>query len=200
MASPTTILNLALLEIGSNEVTDINDTDTDAARRGLLLFEDTVKKCMVRIRPNCCTKSAVLTRNTAAPAVHWLYSYTMPTQCLKITQMNGYEEWEREPYWVVQGRDILTDEETVKITYIEYTEDTSVFDPELVDCIVLLLASKLAIAVGGDRQMAKDLRAEWDAEWPMASANSGNEGSKPKKRNWHYSNYVASRRWPIGRD
>ena len=195
--SKTQILNLALARIGENRVIDIDDTTQDAARQGRLLYEPTAREVM-RAHPwNCLAARQQLAANSPAPAFGWAYSYTLPTQCVRLIKVNGYstDDGYIQDLYKVEGRDILTDAENMFIEYVEYTDDVTKFDPLLDRAIVTLLASYLASIIPADDQLAVTLRQEYETiVMPRAQRIDGHERNARKYSLINNSSWLASRR------
>lgn len=190
--SKTQLANLALARIGENSIIDINDTTNDAARQCKLHLEPVVREVARRHKWNFLKKRAQLPANTTGPAFEWEYSYTQPTDCVRVVKVNGYDSTSDyiQDLYEIEGRDILTNAEECKISYIAYTDDVTIFDPLFDRAVVTLLASYLASIIAGDLQKATTLRQEFeDITLPNAQIEDSKE-EKPRR----YSR-IANSRW-----
>lgn len=154
---------MALILCKSSRITDINSTTEIAAREAKALYEQTAREVMREHPWNCLTARENLPQNPT-PAFGWSYSYTLPSQCVRLLSVNGYKVEQNyvEDNYTIEGRDILTNASECKITYIEYTDDTSLFDPHLTRAIAHLLGSYLATIVATDDQLGLVLRDEYE--------------------------------------
>ena len=193
--SKTQMLNLALTSIGENVVTDINDTSQDAARKGKLLFEPTVRE-VLRDGVYNCVKQRIQLAADPTPPFGWSYAYTMPQDCVRVLQMNGHtiEENYVPGLYEIEGRQILTNDDTCKIAYIEYTDDVTVFDPLLDRAIITLLASYLAEIIPVDAELAIAKLNQFEKKKKSAKRVDGNEANKRRWSRTANSTWVASRR------
>ena len=177
---PTSICNEALAEIGQSVIVDINYTTNDAARSCKLLFEPTARQVM-RLHPWNCLKARQQLALNDTPVFGWDYSYTLPTQCVRLMTVNGYDETSnyKEDYYEIEGRDILTDATSCKITYIGYNENVPQWDPLLRRCVITLLASKLAFRLSQDTELGGFLAERFKrVDLPEAQKIDANERRK----------------------
>lgn len=201
MPSPTEIANMAFAKIGQAPIDDIDDTSDNVARDAKLVYEDIVRE-VLRSHPwNCLKTRAVLAVNTAAPSFGWSYSYTLPSQCLRVCTVNGYSTTSSyvQDYFEIESRDILTDADECKITYIQYSADTTKYDPLLIQAIVLKLGAHLALKTAKDPQLAMALIQEYDkVTLPTAQRVDGNERYPRETTNASRSSWVRSRYYSTG--
>lgn len=187
---------MALTRVGQQPVNSIDDTTDDTAQLGKRLYKDTVKEVLRSHEWNCCKTRAVLTQNTTGPDFGWTYSYTLPTECLNLISVNGYssDTGYVEDLYEVEGRDVLTDADECKITYVQYTDNTTLFDALLTECIILLLASKLASRVGRNPGLSNALLQEYEqVKLKNAKRADGRERNKRKYNLADRSKWIEAR-------
>lgn len=184
MADVTQICNMALARIGQQPINDIND-DSPVARACLSLYEDTVRE-VARSHPwNCLKARADLAQNATAPEFGWAYAYTMPTDCVRVIDVNGYDPIYTPAIYEINGRDILTDDDECKMTYIRYNEDPTGFDSLLVRSIVTLLASYLAGRIAQDDARSMTLREEYERTTLRIARKVDANEQKRRRYPWH---------------
>lgn len=202
--SKTQLSNLALSRIGETTIVDINDTTNDAARQCKLHLEPVIREVGRAHKWNCLKARAQLAQNVVTqPYDEWLYSYTLPTNCLQLVKVNGYSADTAyiQDNFEIEGRNILTDAEECMISYIEYTDDVTVFDSLLDRAIVTLLASYLASIIAGDDKLAIALRDEFeDVVLPRASRVDSMEQKRRKYSVIANSSFLLHRHIQPGED
>lgn len=200
MPSSTQIANLALGEIGQTRINDINDTTSDAAKDAKLFLIPVIKS-ILRAHPwNCAKDRAELAQNVPAPAFGWTYSYTLPTKSVKLITLNGYNiwDWRKSDWFEIEKRNILTDAEEAKITFIEWNGDPTSLDDMLVECVWMKLAAKLASKVSSDDGLAMKLEERYERILEKAKLQDNKEKNRRPLYNERDSQWVASRYYQPG--
>lgn len=194
MASKTDIANQALSRIGAKTIMDIDDTTSTSARVIKNVFEQSVREVGRFHEWNCLMARSDLAQLTEAPAFGFDYQYKLPTNCLKLVTVNGYLAGTVEDNYRVEGRNILTDAEECKITYVEYKEDTGDYDPLFIEALAVYLASKIATSIRQDEGMASQLKNEfYRIILPKARKTDGNERKVNRALPSGDSNWINSR-------
>ena len=147
MASKVDLANEALLLLGSNTITSFTDNDSNAVlvNRFFPRERDAVLRSH---RWNCAITTANIASLATAPIIDWEYKFTLPTDpyCLRVLDVRtvtGDIRLDHE----IHGRELLTEESTVDITYIQRLEDTTQFDSLLYQALVFRMAWKLAFPI-----------------------------------------------------
>jgi hypothetical protein len=183
----TGICNLALARIGSPALSDV-DTDAEAGNKAALAcltaFDQVVKEVARAGRWNCLKKRTTLDQIQdtpefgSAPEFQWAFSYWLPENCVRVIQVNGVDcmaDGESD-FYEVEGRKILTDAEIVELQYISIDDCYDNWDPMMVDCVVVLLASKISFEIRQDGGLGEALRNEYErVTLPRARSRNGNE-------------------------
>lgn len=144
MPSLVEIINGSLLLIGANLIVDITE------RNGRIMnnfYPTTRDEVLASAEWNFAKARKQLSRLAAAPAFEFLYQYTLPTDpyCLRVTEL-----YDSDSKWKIEGRNLLVDDDTVKIKYISRIEDTMQFSPMFVKALQFYLASLGAFPVMRD--------------------------------------------------
>lgn len=179
------IWNLALTALGADALTSMEE-DNENARRLSVIYVPVVKD-LLRAHPwNFALKRATLAQMSASPDFGYTYFYQLPSDCLKVVEINDQVDID----YVVEGRRILCDEETVELRYISYITDSNQYDSNFVSLLSARLQAEIAYAVTHSRTLAKDKWDEYIAKRNTARSSDAQEG-KPQKI--EKSNWVSSR-------
>lgn len=171
MPSSTDICNLALQHLGESRISSISDTGDKVSRTCALNYPQARDEAL-QTHPWSCAKTQVaLSKLSAAPLYRWKAAYELPADFIRLCQIGGCDAWYQNEYFDRMGRKLMigggywnedTPADTINIEYIFRQEDTSVFDPLLVECIALLLAAKMARTLTGSDSKAQTLRQEYE--------------------------------------
>lgn len=194
MSSKTDIANQALARVGAPTIIDIDDTSNTEARVVSNVFEQCVRQLGRMHRWNHLKARTSLAQLATAPSFGWTYQYQLPTDCIRLETVNGYDPGDIEDEYEIEGRKILTDSDECKITYIQYKEDTGEYDPLFVEALALLIASKIAVSIRQDEAMASRLYEEFMRyALPAARKSDGNELRKNRILMGNDSAWIKSR-------
>ena len=147
MSSQVDLANEALLLLGANTITSFTDNDSNAVL--VNRFFPSERDAVLRShRWNCAITTKNLASLAETPLMDWAYKFTLPTDpyCLRILDVRtvtGDIKLEHE----IQGRQLLTEEAAVDITYVQRLEDISQFDSLLYQALVFRMAWKLAFPI-----------------------------------------------------
>jgi hypothetical protein len=178
VASKTQICNFALGLVAVEGINSIDDA-TEPARQCRLHLEPTTRE-VLRLAPwRSCRKRAALVANTAAPAFGWEKSYPLPVNWLRMVSFNDIDPTDiRRELFEIEGRELLTDEATANIIYIQdVTLETggagyNLMDALLTKAVYIALAAKLAWPLQQSRTLKESL--EQSAEVAAKKAMSAN--------------------------
>lgn len=145
MASVVSICNRALTQLGANLITSLDDNSTEAKVMDAA-FNDALDAMLREARPLCATFRAALAQSSTSPVYGWDYAYQLPTEpyCLAVMEI---DESVDSTKWTIEGRQLLTDESTVKIKYIGRITDTSKLDSVFVTALAMRLAAETCYAL-----------------------------------------------------
>lgn len=164
------ICNHALLKIGADTIAslDINQNDTEAvvqsAKLCNVLFKQSLDETLRTYKWNSALKRYKLNRLSEAPAFKFKYQYQLPSDCIRV--INVYDKadaYDDRTQWVVEGRTILCDYESVYICCVSRPSDVSQLDAFLTRAIIQNLAIKLAVPMQLDQVMQNNLIQEYES-------------------------------------
>ena len=179
MADETSIANLALAHLGQNQIMSLTD-DSATARFCAIYYPQSRDEVLASHPWTFALKRANLSRLSTSPVSQWDYQFQLPADCIRVMQMNGFGWWQAEGQWVVEGRVILTDDQTASIKYIYRITDAAQFTPLFVEAVSVKLASRLAVPLAGDKSMMQSLLSEYERiTGPKARRTDAFEGNPP---------------------
>jgi hypothetical protein len=193
MADETTICNLALAKLAIPPIMALTD-DSTQAQFCSRFYAEARNEVLSSHRWNFAMKRGTLVKLVDAPAFEWAFAYQLPVDCLRVVQLNGYEQTQREAEFCIEGRTLLTNDEEANIRYIAEVVDGMLYPPLFVDALATKLASKLAGPLTGSRSMPSDLMADYEKiTGPKARLADVFEAQHRLKPLWATSDLVASR-------
>lgn len=187
MPSVVDICNEAMDLLGAATITSLTENSKEA-RLCNRRFE-TVRDAVLRSHPwNTAVTRAEIARDSTAPAFGFTYQYTMPTDpyCLRVLSFwnsnvdNEVAAYDSQVMYKIEGRKILSNEGTCKITYIGRVTDTEQFDPMLSNTIAHRLAAEAAYAITGSTTVAQQMQALYEQRLREARSMDGMEGYPDK--------------------
>lgn len=193
MSDVVTICNIALGRLGQSKIMSLDDASQQA--RYCNLFYEPTRDEVLRAHPwSFAKKRATLTQLAASPPFGWVNAFELPTDCLRPLQVNEWEPYEADDNWVVEGNQILTDDDTVQLLYIAQIADCTMFDPLFVKALSMKLAAEIITALTGSREQGAAFQQEYqNLLAPLARRIDGMEGHEKRKLPWVNSDLVQSR-------
>jgi len=192
-ADETFICNQALGLLGSSKIMSLDD-ESKEARFCVRFYEQTRDEVIAGHRWNFAIQRAELSRLAEAPVSEWEYHYQLPSDCLRVLQLNGFDEMENASRFVIEGRKLLTDDDRAVIRYLWGVTDVTLYPPLFIEALAVRLASKLAHPLTGSRSMPQELHQEYlRVTGPKARRTDAFEGQPKTKPAWVTSPLVRSR-------
>lgn len=154
-ASDVAIANLALTKIGDLRITALSD-NTKQAREVNAVYGMLRDKLQRTYNWRFCVKRAALAADVATPVFDYSYQYTVPSDCLRILQINAYYPApdlsdlisSSGQEYVLEGGKILTRSSGVlNLRYLARIESTALFDPSFDEAFASLLAYNVCEAL-----------------------------------------------------
>ena len=135
------IVNNALIKIGANAILTLTE-DSEAARAANLIYEQVRDSCLRDHVWNFAVNRVELAQNSTAPAFEFAYQYNLPSDCLRVLQMESMDM-----FYQIEGGKLLTNEGTAKILYLARVEDVNLFDSMFVEALSARIAAELAVTL-----------------------------------------------------
>ena len=177
MGSKVDLANEALLLLGANTITSFTDNDSNAVL--VNRFYEGERDALLRShRWNCAVTTVNLASLVDTPIIDWKYKFTLPTDpyCLRVLDVRTVTG-DIKLDFEIQGRELLTEETTVDITYIKRLEDATQFDALLYQALVFRMAWKLAYPIARSTTVMQQMAQLYDAVVRDARTIDSQEGT-----------------------
>jgi len=170
-SSVVQICNNALIKLGADTITSLSD-DTKPARLCNKMYE-IVRDDLLRGHPwNFAITRVMLAQLSTVPAFKYSFEYQLPSDCLRVLRIKDTRAEYR-----IEGRKLLTDENTVNLVYIKKVEDVSQFDPSFSDLLALKLASELAYNITNSGTISQAMVDLFERRFRRAKMSDAQEDS-----------------------
>lgn len=141
-SSNTELVNLALIGLGKARISSLATDQGESAKICRDKWPE-VRDAVLRGNDwRCLIKRTSLAREAAVPAFGYLYQYALPTDYFRMLNLSV-----ETAVWEIEGRVLLTDEETASIRYIGYdraADPVGLFDSLLTSALVARMAAEIA--------------------------------------------------------
>jgi hypothetical protein len=192
-ASETDIVNDALGRLGISPVMALTDS-TKQAQFSNRFYESTRDEVLASHPWNFASKRAVLAQLATPPDFEWSYAYQLPTDNLRLLQLNGYDLGKVRDPWHIEGNRLLTDAEKAEVRYIARVTDTTFYPALFSEALSLKLASKLCAPLTGRFDQPTALMQEYDkVTGPKARLSDVFQQRDKRRMAWVDSDLVKSR-------
>lgn len=191
MPSETDLLNDALGQIGASPISAIDDGTANA--NCCQQFYPALRDGLIRsFRWNFSLVRVALNQDVTPPVFEFAYSYTLPSDCLRLWEYNGTNTFTgvmnqdnlnlflsaQGSRYKVEGKKILTNDASVKILYGARVTNPDLWDATFYQVVATWLAGKLALAIAKDEKKAQALIALASGELlTLALSADGQESS-----------------------
>ena len=166
MASETEIINQALGRIGAKRISDFDDTTEDnnqsvharlhyAQTRNALLRSHWWRFARTRVQ---------LSPNATAPPFEYSTAFDLPNDFLRewlpAWEDNSEVQGRTRNSYSLEGKQLLSNETTMRLRYIRKVEDVTEFDPLFTEVLVLQLALKFVMPLSQDKVLWRTIYGE----------------------------------------
>lgn len=183
MPSVVDICNEAMDLLGAATITSLTENSKEA--RLCNRRYETVRDHVLRAHPwNCAITRRTLAKDSATPDFGFTNQFTLPTDpyCLRVLSFwnsnvnNDLAPYDSNVMFKIEGRKILSNEGTCKITYIARITDTEQFDTLLSSAIAHRLAGETAYAITGSNGVSQAIMALYNERLKEARGMDAMEG------------------------
>ena len=163
MASVVNMCNSALNLLGASTISALTD-DTKNARLCNQRYEPVRNRVFRSHAWNCLHKRVQLAQNSTAPIVEYDHAYALPSDCLRVLKIhNGTTDSIATALdYKLEGRNIVTDLDTIFLIYISLDTDPNNYDTYLRESISHQLAADLCYAITNNASLANNYMVRAD--------------------------------------
>ena len=163
MASVVNMCNSALNLLGASTISALTD-DTKNARLCNQRYEPVRNRVFRSHAWNCLHKRVQLAQNSTAPVVEYDHAYALPSDCLRVLKIhNGTtDSIATNLDYKIEGRNIVTDIDTIFLIYIALDTDPNNYDTYLRESISHQLAADLCYAITNNATLANQYMTRAD--------------------------------------
>ena len=151
MASTVDICNGALNQLGATTILSLTE-DSKNARLCNSRFTQ-VRDAVFRSHPwNCLQKRVQLASSTNTPAWGYKFQFDLPGDCLRLLRILDFDS-----NYQVEGRSILSNNESMKILYISRITDPNEYDELLRETLSAALGADIAYGVTSSNPVTQNM-------------------------------------------
>jgi len=177
MASTVDICNGALNQLGATTILSLTE-DSKNARLCNSRFTQ-VRDAVFRSHPwNCLQKRVQLASSTNTPAWGYKFQFDLPGDCLRLLRILDFDS-----NYQVEGRSILSNNETMKILYISRITDANQYDELLRETLSAALAADIAYAITSNNTTSQNMIANYQDKLRDARFVDSTEGQNVTQEN-----------------
>ena len=183
MASVVDLCNRALDHLGAANITSLTENSKEA-RLCNGNFDD-VRDAVLRSHPwNVGITRKALPKDSETPAFGFSFQFSLPTDpfCLRVLSFwnsnvnNDVAAYDSNVMFKIEGRKVLSNEDTCNIIYIGRITDTEQYDSLLNKSISARLAAEIAYNITGSNSIASNMIALYEARLKEAKGVDSMEG------------------------
>ena len=177
MASTVDICNGALNQLGATTILSLTE-DSKNARLCNSRFKQ-VRDAVFRSHPwNCLQTRVELASSTTTPAWGYKFKFDLPGDCLRLLRILDFDS-----NYQVEGRSILSNNETMKILYISRVEDPNQYDELLRETLSAALGSDIAYAITSNNTTSQNMLVTYQEKLKDARFVDSTEGQNIRQEN-----------------
>ena len=183
MASVVDLCNRALDLLGAANITALTENSKEA-RLCNGNFDD-VRDAVLRSHPwNAAITRKALPSDSDTPAFGFSFQFSLPTDpfCLRVLSFwnsnvnNDVAAYDSNVMFKIEGRKVLSNEDTCNIIYIGRITDTEQYDSLLNKAISARLAAEIAYNITGSNTVASNMLTIYEARLKEAKGVDSMEG------------------------
>lgn len=167
----TDIANIALAKFREGRITDITSTTDPVAVVVSDQYDHALRYVLEEHRWNFAGKRAKLTELGTTPAFGWDHQYQLPADLIRIKEVNGEAIEESLRSFIIEGDALLTNEDSIEITYVAEVTDPNLFSPSFADALATKLAALVCARITGDSALAIQLEKQYELSVSKAILN-----------------------------
>lgn len=150
--SEVDICNLALGWVGGNLITSLDDA-TNEARLCKAMYESSRDAALEDRDWTFATSRKYLTPLASAPAFGYSKAFQLPSDCLRVIQVDSDADFNNGENWTREEDTILANVSALYIRYIKQITNPAKFSPGFSHACAARLAADLAIPIAGSKEL-----------------------------------------------
>jgi hypothetical protein len=187
MANETSIANGALVKLGQQLITSINDSSSNAANICKERISNAKEVVLTSFPFNGAVSRVTLAADVATPAYDYSNQFTLPSDCLRLITV---EPAFADTDYALEGRKILFSGDTLEIIYIKNITDYNELDPLVNESISCYLAYDIAYLITNDNQTTERMMQMYEKTIKKAKAANNRQ---LKKLSFYAANWSDAR-------
>ena len=177
MASTVDICNGALNQLGATTILSLTE-DSKNARLCNSRYTQ-VRDAVFRSHPwNCLQVRVELASSTTTPVWGYNFKFDLPGDCLRLLKILDFDS-----NYQVEGRAILSNNETMKILYISRIEDPNQYDELLRETLSAALGADIAYAITSNNTTSQNMLVTYQEKLKDARFVDSTEGQNISQEN-----------------
>lgn len=169
MVSVVGIVNSGLIKVGADPITSLAD-DSVEARAANSQYEK-LRDEVLRAHPwNFAIARSRLARLAEAPPFGFSFQYQLPVDSLRVLTMN-----EGRSRFEIEGRRLLTDEESADIVFVRRVTDPNEFDAMFREALAYRIAADLAYPLANSTTLSSAMMQLYRDALALARSVDGQE-------------------------
>ena len=175
----TGIANLALGNLGEASIQSLSDNNA-RARACSSRIDDVIVTILRMHVWNSALERKLLT-NIGEPIFGWNYIYQLPADYIKVVEVEPVSKY------MVEKKNILSNEKTLYLLYVGTPTDINNLDPLLAEAIAMKLAWEIAETLTSKQGLKQEMMQKYIISLQEArSANSKDRTPERRERNSYY--------------
>ena len=190
--SEVAICNQALSWLGESPITSLDDP-TKAAALCKANYAELRDAVLEESDWTFAKKRRSLPASATAPAYGYGKAYPLPGECLHVLSVNEIRQGDPRGAWIVEDREILTNDSSCRAIYIKRLTDTGKFSSLFKQALAARLAAELAIPLTASRSLQAQHFQLYEEKRSKAAGRDGQQGkSKRIRSRWMENARISS--------
>ena len=175
----TGIANLALGNLGEASIQSLSDNNA-RARACSSRIDDVITTILRMHVWNCALERKLLT-NIGEPIFGWNYIYQLPADYIRVVEVEPVSKY------MVEKKNILSNEKTLQLLYVAIPTDINNLDPLLAEAVAMKLAWEIAETLTSKAGLKQEMMQKYIIALQEArSANSKDKTPERRERTTYY--------------
>ena len=134
-------------------------------------YDHAIELLLEEHRWNFAGKRVTLTKLAEDPPFGWDHQYALPSDCIRLKDVNGEDIEASSQLFSIEGTNLLTNDDVVTITYVAKITDTNLFSPSFVEALSFKLASITCGRLTGNTELGIALERQYTVALSKAIHN-----------------------------